>query len=169
MINSGVNPVGFVSFLVAIGEQGLQPIAYFPGFDAPGVTHWPRVTAGRVVLFRERWVFHPGEWPVAPARGDELHAFGRAVLTWRERHRLPRHVFAHSSKEPKPRYFDLASPAFCDLLRRDLAGLAGEADAVLHVTEMLPGPGELFAADAAGRYASEFLVQMDGGPLGSAT
>ena len=169
VINSGVNPVGFISFLVAIGEQGLQPIAYFPGFDAPGVTHWPRVTAGRVVLFRERWVFHRGEWPDAPARGDELHAFGRAVLTWRERHGLPRHVFAHSSKEPKPRYFDLASPAFCDLLRRDLAGLAGDADAAVHVTEMLPGPDALFAADAAGHYASEFLVQMSGGPLGSAS
>jgi hypothetical protein len=161
--------VGFISFLVAIGEQGLQPIAYFPGFDAPGVMHWPRVTAGRVVLFRERWVFHRGEWPDAPARGDELGAFGRAVLAWRERHRLPRHVFAHSSKEPKPRYFDLASPAFCDLLRRDLAGLTGETDAAFHVTEMLPGPDALFAADAAGRYASEFLVQMNGGPRGSAS
>jgi hypothetical protein len=167
VINSGVNPVGFVSFLVAIGEQGLQPIAYFPGFDAPGVTHWPRVVSGRVVLFRERWVFRAGEWPEAPARGDKLYAFARAVMSWRERHRLPRHVFVHSSKEPKPRYFDLASPVFLDLLRRDLVGLAGEADAGLHVTEMLPGPGDLFAADASGRYATEFLAQMDGGPLGS--
>jgi hypothetical protein len=65
VINSGVNPVGFVSFLVAIGEQGLQPIGYFPGFDAPGVTHWPRVASGRLVLFRERWVFRNGEWPEA--------------------------------------------------------------------------------------------------------
>jgi len=165
VINSGVNPVGFVSFLVAIGEQGLQPIGYFPGFDAPGVTHWPPVVAGRVVLFRERWVFRRGEWPEPPVRGDDLVGFARAALSWRERWRLPRHVFLHSSKDPKPRYLDLASPVFLDLLRRDLAALSGEADVALHVTAMVPGPDELFVGDAEGRYATEFLVQMDDGPL----
>jgi len=167
VINSGVNPVGFVSFLVAIGEQTLQPIGYFPGFDVPEVTHWPRVAAGRVVLFRERWVFRKGEWPKPPGRGDDLLPFGRAVLRWRERFRLPRHVFVHSSKEPKPRYVDCGSPVFLDLLRRDLAALADETDATLHVTEMFPGPGDLFVTDGAGAYAAEFLVQLDGGPVGS--
>jgi hypothetical protein len=162
-----VNPVGFVSFLVAIGEQALQPVGYFPGFDVPGVTHWPRVVAGRVVLFRERWVFRKGEWPEPPGRGDDLVPFGRAMLGWRERWRLPRRVFVHSSKEPKPRYVDLASPVFLDLLRRDLAALSAEAEAVLYVTEMFPGPEELFVENGDGAYAAEFLVQMDGGPVGS--
>ena len=167
VINSGVSPVGFVSFLAAIGEQTLQPIGYFPGFDVPGVTHWPRVFAGRLVIFREHWVFRRGEWPEPPERGDHLLAFARAALSWRERWRLPRHVFAHSSKEPRPRYIDLASPVFLDLLRRDLVALSGDADATLHLTEMLPGPDELFVHDSHGGYATEFLVQMDGGPVRS--
>jgi hypothetical protein len=167
VINSGVSPVGFVSFVVAIGEQALQPIGYFPGFDVPGVTHWPRVVAGRVVLFREHWVFRRGEWPEPPARADDLLAFARAALSWRERWHLPRHAFVHSSKDPKPRYIDLASPVFLDLLRRDLVTLSGEAEATLHVTEMYPGPDDLFIKDAEGGHAAEFLVQMDGGPVGS--
>jgi hypothetical protein len=165
VINSGVSPAGFVAFLVAIGEQALQPIGYFPGFDVPGLTHWPRVVAGRVVLFREHWVFRRGEWPEAPARGDDLVAFARDAMSWRLRWHLPRHVFVHSSKEPKPRYVDLVSPVFLDLLRRDLAALSGEAEPALHLTEMLPGPDDLFVRDADGGYATEFLVQMDGGPL----
>jgi len=165
VINSGVNPVGFVSFLVALGEQGLQPLAYFPGFDAPGLTHWPRVVAGRLVLFRERWVFRRGEWPEPPSRGDALAAFARVTLAWRRRWVLPRHVFVHSSHDPKPRYFDLASPVFLDLLRRDLVGLSAESDPTLHVTEMLPGPDELFIRGPEGGYAAEFLVQMDNGSL----
>jgi hypothetical protein len=166
VINSGVNPVGFVSFLVAIGEQTLQPIGYFPGFDVPGVTHWPRVVAGRLVIFRERWVFRSGEWPEPPDRGDDLVGFARGTLSWRERWLLPRHVFIHSSKEPKPRYLDLGSPVFLDLLRRDLSALSGEKEATLYVSEMLPGPEELFVDDATGAYATEFLVQLDGGPVG---
>ena len=167
VINSGVNPVGFISFVVAIGEQTLQPIGYFPGFDAPGVTHWPRVVSGRLVLFREHWVFRRGEWPEPPTRGDDLVAFARVALSWRHRWDLPRHVFVHSSKEPKPRYVDLASPVFLDLLRRDLVALSCEAEATLHVTEMFPGPDELFIQDAGRGCATEFLVQMDGGPVRS--
>src|SRR5262249_58144506 len=69
VISSGVNPVGITSFLVTVGFQGLQPIGFFPGLDAPGVTHWPRVALGNLVLFPDRWVVRPGEWPLTP-RGD---------------------------------------------------------------------------------------------------
>jgi len=157
VINSGVNPVGFISFLVAVGEQGFQPVGYLPGFDRPGVTRWPRVTSGRVVVFRERWVFPKESCPA----GDGLGAFARAVCRWRETHALPRHVFVHTSREPKPRYVDLESPPLLDLLRRDLATLAGDPAATLQVAEMLPGPGELWMVDGSGRgHATEFLVQM---------
>jgi hypothetical protein len=69
VINSGVNPVGVIQFLVNIGQQGLQPLGYFPGFRAVGITRWPRVVCEKVVVFRERWVFPPGDWPVAPRKG----------------------------------------------------------------------------------------------------
>ena len=147
VINSGVSPVGFVSFLVAIGEQGFQPVGYLPGFDREDVVHWSRVTDGRVVVFRERWVFRRPEWPEPTPRG---------VARWRDAHRLPRHVFAHSSREPKPRYIDLESPALLDLLRREVEALGAHGRGTLEITEMLPGPGALWL----GGHASEFLVQM---------
>lgn len=49
-----------------------------------------------------------------------------------------------------------------DLLRRTTAALAGKPGATLHVAETYPGPDDLWIADARGRHASEFLVQMEG-------
>jgi hypothetical protein len=170
VISSGVSPEGFVSFLVEIGRQGQQPLAWFPGFDVPGVTAWPRFTSGRVVLFRRRWICRPGpqgDAPEPPAEaGDpdaEAAIFFARVQRWRRRHALPRRVFLHTPQEPKPFFADLDSPLSADLLRRLLLP-TGESGAppALHVTEMLPGPDGLWATDEAGRYASEILLHLTG-------
>ncbi|HVT17823.1 MAG TPA: lantibiotic dehydratase [Thermoanaerobaculia bacterium] len=183
VISSGISPEGFVSFLVEIGRQGMLPLSYFPGFDVAGVARWPRFTCGRVVLFRRRWVFStaaaagagppapappavaPGPLPEGPAGAgrrsggpDEAAAgFFLEVARWRRAHGLPRHVFLCSEADPKPFYADLESPLFTELVRRALAAARGSA---LHVTEMLPGPDEMWVADRRGRYASEFLVHL---------
>jgi hypothetical protein len=83
---------------------------------------------------------------------------------WRRRHHLPRHVFIHTPIEPKPFYCDLDSPLFVDLLRRllDPAGGGAAAPPTLHVTEMLPAPGEMWVKDDRGRYASEILLHLSG-------
>jgi hypothetical protein len=154
VINSGVNPVGFISFLIEVGQQGVQPLGLFPGFSAEGVTHWPRFVSSRLVLFRERWIFTPGSFPAPGA--DEAESVLRAGL-WRHQHGLPRHVFVHTPSEPKPRYVDLDSTAMVALLCRSLAG---DRPAELHVTEMLPGPDELWIGEDEKRYASEFLVHL---------
>jgi Lantibiotic dehydratase, N terminus len=158
VISSGVSPEGFVSFLVEIGRQGLQPLSYFPGFEVPGVSRWPRFTTGRMVLFRRRWVFAPGEAPEADAAGALFFA---STMRWRRAHGLPRHVFLHTPADPKPFYADLDSPLFVDLLRRLLTpAKEGEAPPTLHVVEMLPGPDEMWVRDGRGRYAAEFLVHL---------
>jgi hypothetical protein len=170
VISSGVSPEGFVSFLVEIGRQGQQPLAWFPGFDVPEVSAWPRFTSGRVVLFRRRWIFRPGpagEAPEPPGEtGDpdaEAAVFFARAQRWRRRHALPRHVFLHTPQEPKPFFADLDSPLSTDLLRRLLLPTGeGGAPAALHVTEMLPGPDELWLADEAGRYAAEILLHLTG-------
>jgi hypothetical protein len=79
------------------------------------------------------------------------------VARWRRRRGIPRHVFVHTSADPKPFYADLESPLFVDLLRRALT-----AEATLHVAEMLPGPDEMWVRDGRGRYATEFLLQLRG-------
>lgn len=168
VVSSGVSPEGFVQFLVEIGRQGLQPLGWFPGFDVDGLRCWPRFRSGRLVLFRRRWVFPAGEAPAVPRQGtgaDEAGAlFFAGCAAWRRGHRLPRHVFVHTPSEPKPFYCDLDSPLFVDLLRR-LLSPAGEPAAViptLHVTEMLPAPGEMWVQDGRGHYASEILLQLSG-------
>jgi lantibiotic biosynthesis dehydratase-like protein len=152
VISSGVSPEGFVSFLVEIGRQGLQPLSWFPGFDVPGIDRWPRFTTGRLVLFRRRWTFGPDQLP------EEGPAFFAEVARWRRRRGIPRHVFVHTAADPKPFYADLESPLFVDLLRRALAG-----ETTLYVTEMLPGPDEMWVRDGRGRYATEFLLHLSGG------
>jgi Lantibiotic dehydratase, N terminus len=154
VISSGVSPEGFVSFLVEIGRQGLQPLSWFPGFDVPGIDRWPRFTTGRLVLFRRRWTLAPGQLP------EDGASFFAEVARWRRRHGLPRHVFVHTDADPKPFYVDLGAPLFVDLLRRALA-----EGAALHLTEMLPGPDEMWVGDERGRYAAEFLLHLSGGGL----
>jgi hypothetical protein len=167
LITSGVSPEGFVSFLVEIGRQGLQPLAVFPGFDVPDITQWPRFKSGPLVLFRRRWVFAPGAGPEPPQESGDPEAAGAAFFAqtqeWRHRHALPRHVFLHTPAEPKPFHVDLDSPLAVDLLRRALTpGEEGAAPPTLHVTEMLPGPDELWIEDDRGGYAAELLLHLSG-------
>ena len=142
LITSGVSPEGFVSFLVEIGRQGLQPLAWFPGFEVPGISRWPRFRSGHLVLFRRRWVFAPGEAPEPPREGTDPEAAGAQFFAraqaWRRAHALPRHVFLHTPAQE------------------------GAAPPTLHVTEMLPGPEEMWIADGQGRYASELLLHLSG-------
>jgi len=163
VISSGVSPEGFISFLVEVGRQGLQPLGLFPGFDVPDVLRWPRFTLGRVVLFRRRWIFPPGAAPAMPRDPADAAGFFANVARWRRASGLPRHVFVHTDAEPKPYYADLDSPLSAELLRRTLAPGGERPVPTLHATEMLPGPGDLWVHDAAGRYATELLVQMSGG------
>jgi Lantibiotic dehydratase, N terminus len=169
VINSGISPEGFVSFLVEIGRQGMQPLSYFPGFDLPGVRRWPRFTCGRVVLWRRRWALAEGDLPprlAGRASGGEGAEAAAAeawleVARWRRCLGLPRHVFAHTAADPKPFYVDLEAPLSLEPLRRSLAGRQGAGGAaVLHLVEMLPGSGEMWVRDARGSYAAEFLVSL---------
>jgi hypothetical protein len=154
LISSGINPEGFISFLTMVGAQGLQPLGYFPGFDVPGIRIWPRFRFGNVVLFRRRWVFDASELPA----GDSAEEQYLDTQRWRLTHGIPTHVFVHTDREPKPFYVNLGSEAFSDLLRR---ALASPTPGRVHVTEMLPGPDDLWVRDGRGRYTSEFLVHLD--------
>jgi Lantibiotic dehydratase, N terminus len=155
VICSGINPEGFVSFLTMVGAQDLQPLAFLPGFDVAGIRSWPRFSFGNVVLFRRRWVFEAADLPGVDSREESFLMTRR----WRREHGLPEHVFVHFDRDPKPFYVDLGSEPFVDLFRRALA--SQESGGRVHVTEMLPGPEELWVRDSRGRYASEFLVHLD--------
>jgi|GEM_PF-855318 len=185
VISSGVSPEGIVALLVGVGRQGVHPLSYFPGFDGPATDdpteangepvtiRWPRFVDGRVVLFRRRWIFPPGTYPAPPTEDLDpdrlLERFFADVHGWRRHEGLPRHVFVCTERNAKPFAVDFHSPPAVDLLRRlvtprpDFPSLPAPT---LHVTEMLPGPDEMWVRDRRGSYASEFLVQMEGGRNG---
>ncbi|RAY16141.1 lantibiotic dehydratase [Actinomadura craniellae] len=94
--------------------------------------HTPRITIDGVVVQRARWrVRHPGT-PAAEAveRWAAMHRL-------RVEHGLPRRVFVRHPAEPKPLYIDFADPLGVDDLARMREG-------ELVITEMLPGPEELW-------------------------
>jgi hypothetical protein len=164
VLSSGVSPSGIVSELIHIGRQGWQTVGYLPGFHAPHVNRWPRIVSGSVVLFRARWTFMGTRLPTLTRGAEPLGdaEFFLELARWRSRNGLPQHVFVHTQAEPKPFYVDLLSPVLADLLRRAVVKASSDGDAVLHVTEMLPGPEELWVRDEGGSYATEFLVQLEG-------
>lgn len=168
VVSSGVSPEGFISLLIAIGRQAIQPLSLFPGFEAEGVTYWPRFVHGRTVLFRQRWIFRPDGLPEMPGGSGNpdrlLAAYFVRLQRFRSRHDLPRNLFVHTDREPKPQHVDFDSPLDADRLRRLLSPDDDGSSPTLYATEMLPGPSELWVRDARGRYAAEFLAQMYGGP-----
>ena len=164
VVSSGVSPSGIVSELIHIGRQGWQAVGTMPGFHAPHVHRWPRIVCGQVVLFRARWTFSGDRLPPLARGGRSLDdaEFFYELTRWRSRNTLPQHVFVHTEAAPKPFYVDFASPVLTDLLRRAMVSAPPDAANVVHVTEMLPGPEELWVRDERGSYATEFLVQLDG-------
>jgi hypothetical protein len=118
--------------------------------------HVPRVTVDRVVVARETWAFDPGELPFAFEK-DPAARFLQ-VQRWARTQGLPRHVFVRSSVEVKPFYVDLASPAllaiFAKLVRKSAEAPGGPVPVT--ISEMLPGPDQLWLTDREGeRYAAE--------------
>jgi hypothetical protein len=115
------------------------------------LTHLPRVCVGRFVVARETWWLDPDaveRWSAyAPANRQALR---RQQLD----HGLPDLVYAKFEEEQKPVFLDFANPLLVDVAARLWAATEGP----VRVTEMLPGPDELWLADRRGRYTSELRI-----------
>lgn len=129
----------------------------------PPAPHTPRVQLDRLVVQRESWSFGMVDLALL-AEPDEANRF-LAVRRWVNRHNLPRYVFVRVTGERKPIHLDLTSLASVDVLARAVrrATRLDPAGARVTVTEMLPGPDQLWLADTAGRrYCAEFrFVAVD--------
>jgi hypothetical protein len=117
--------------------------------------HTPRIEIAGAVYQRERWDVPASELPRLGA--SELELF-RAVHDVRRAHGLPERVFVRAPGEPKPVYVDFANPIAVELL----AQLAGQVDGDLAVSEMLPGPGDLWLQGEEGAYCCELRTVMSG-------
>jgi hypothetical protein len=127
-------------------------------FDAFQLTapagHRPRITIGKLVLSREQWVFPVADSRWAFAR-DEQERY-RQARQWRQHHQLPERVFYRVPAELKPTAADFRSIVLVNLLARHIRQSQAAGHAAFTVTEMLPGPGQLWLPDRQGRrYSSE--------------
>lgn len=121
--------------------------------------HVPRIRCGRVVLRRESWRipvtalrgWRPGEGTVSSGAAEFF-----AGCALRERLDLPRYVFVKVPGEPKPIFVDWESP----LLVRQLFRLARGSRGSVELTEMLPGPDEMWLDIDGHRYTSEFRCSL---------
>jgi len=124
--------------------------------------HTPRVSIDRLVVSRESWKLLPSDMEFAFEK-DEAQRFVEASR-FRRRHCMPRQVFVKSPVEVKPFYVDFDSALLVNLLskvvrqseqQRESEGGAG----VLTMTEMVPGPEQVWLPDASGNlYTSELRI-----------
>ncbi|MED7823744.1 lantibiotic dehydratase [Streptomyces chiangmaiensis] len=117
----------------------------------------PRVRLGNVVLQRKSWRFAADRLPPVTAGQSDQEWF----LAWREWQRtagLPRHVFASLGGERKPQYVDFDSYACVRLLETAVR----KSDSAVTLTEMLPGPDQLWLRDDRHRYVTELTVELNG-------
>ena len=127
-----------------------------PPVELPPVrlgAHTPRIEVGDCVLQRERWELAEGDHS-ALVHARTAAALAVEVAALRESLQLPRWLFAMSPTEVKPLCIDLASPLAQAHLQRLLSlGRLG-------ISEMLPGPEELWLARRAGPHTSELRLAM---------
>lgn len=127
-------------------------------------THRPRMNIDQLVIAREAWTLPFDELrPVLAASGLDRARWARRVQLAR---RMPRWLFATLASERKPFLIDLENPysmdSFWRMVRASESESPGAAEAV-HLTEMLPAPGDCWLTDRGGsRYTSELrLVIVD--------
>ena len=124
--------------------------------------HQPRVQVDRLVLARETWRLPFAEF--ATLDGARLPLVVAEMNRVRDKFGLPNPAFCMVSGEIKPVYLDFDDCSIVDMVWHKLRRCrARRPDGEIVVTEMLPGPDQLWLHDAAGcRYTSEFrLVCVD--------
>ena len=117
----------------------------------------PRVRLGNTVVQRKSWRFAADQLPPATA-GRSDHEWYLAWREWQRDAGLPRHVFANLGGERKPQYVDFDSYA-CLRLFETAVRKSGSA---VTLTEMLPGPDQLWLRDGGHRYVTELTVELNG-------
>ncbi|MEP7028234.1 MAG: lantibiotic dehydratase [Candidatus Eisenbacteria bacterium] len=155
VLPNGLSPEGVIAFLVAVGQQDLQPLALFPDAHPARPGELPRIVSGTTILFRRRYRLGPegARAAFAPSNSDrDCHA---AALRWQRESGAPRHVFVASDGQTKPQFVDFESPALTRILAEAARGGTG-----VTVREMLPGPADGWAPLGMDPHALEFLAHV---------
>lgn len=115
--------------------------------QSPGCRFSERVSCGRLVISRRRWIVSTQEAMKDILTPSTPLCFYRAVQSWRERMSIPEEVYIyeriHSARENiyhhKPQYMNLASPLMTELFRT----MTKRAHEQYILDEALPGRAQL--------------------------
>jgi hypothetical protein len=139
---------------------GVVTNAFQPASPA---AHQPRITIDRLVISREQWVFQVEDSAWAFVKDERERYF--LARRWRAAHDLPERVFLRVPVEAKPAAIDFRSIVLINLLAKHIRSTKAAGYEEYAVSEMLPGPDQLWLADNAGRrYSSELRIIAFDGP-----
>jgi len=127
----------------------------------PARDHCPRLAIDKLVIQRESWSVDPTSEPLqALATAKSSEETFRLVRRWARSLGAPRRCFYKSPLEQKPVFVDMDSALLVDAFARALSRVARERPgARVRLSEMLPGPGELwFRDDRGAAYTSELRL-----------
>jgi hypothetical protein len=145
--------------LLNFSYASLASMDLWTGVDLPTdrIVELPRIRLGNVVAQRRTWRIPAAELP-AEVDGRGEHEWYLAWRRWQRAAGLPRRVFASLGGERKPLYVDFDSYFSVQLLHTATRG----ATATAVLTEMLPGPDDLWLRDGADSYVTELTVELNG-------
>jgi hypothetical protein len=135
--------------MAAVVVDAFQPVA--------PAAHRPRITIDRFVLSREQWVFPVADSAWAFAKDEQERYY--LARRWRQDHQLPERVFYRVPVELKPTAADFRSIVLINLFAKHIRQTKTAGHTEYTVTEMLPGPGQLWLTDPEDRrYSSELRI-----------
>ncbi len=143
--------LGVYKFLCALQQQGVAGGLMWDWGPLESTPFLPRVTSGRLVLSRARWLVSPAELKtLTAAKGAELF---RATQKWRSDRGLPRYVVLRDADNELPVDLEniLSIEAVIDVLKT-----RGQAILV----EMFPAADELCTRGPEGRFVHELVVPL---------
>ncbi len=138
--------------LVSAVPGDLHRLLFALAGDLIAPSHGARVRLGRVVLKRRKWTVDPATLPPVERPAESAAAFAR-LGRWGRSLGMPRHVFFKAPQETKPIFLDFENPLALDLFLK----IARQSER-LTISEMLPGPDELWLCDGRGAFTAEFRM-----------
>lgn len=135
--------------MVSLLSSDLQRVAFGLAGSVLGGETRARLRYRAVVARRRSWAPDPATLPAAPRPAEDFADY-RALRDWARARGLPRRGFFRVDTEPKPVYLDWAGPLAVDAFAKAVRGATR-----LRITELSPGPDELWLADDLGAHTAE--------------
>lgn len=150
--NFGRRTLGIYRFLGTLQGQGVAAGMVWNWGALDAAPFLPRVTSGRLVLARARWLIAAAEIKRLTAlRGPERF---RGLNRWREERGIP--PLAVVAEDDNELLIDFENGLACEVFLRQLTG----SEAIL-ITEPFPGPNELVVTGPDGRYTNEIIIPFE--------